>query len=121
LKRAFPLSEELQTAGEGLDDQNAEKRERTVLRGVEINIPSFLQHLSEGASRDYVNGGTIGECLIEIVDRYPRLKPRLFQAEGRLSRDLNIFLNGAHVDPDELSRPVKEEDKLHIAHVIVGG
>jgi len=91
------------------------------LNGVEINIPSFLQHFTESARRDYVSGSTIVECLMELVGRYPRLKPRLFWTEGRLSRDLNIYLNEAHVNPDELSRPVKEGDKLYIAHVIVGG
>ena len=91
------------------------------MKYVEVNIPSFLQHLTGSASRDYVNGSTIGECLIELVGRYPLLKPRLFRAEGRLSRDLNIYLNGAHVNPDELSRPVKEGDKLYIVHVIIGG
>ncbi len=91
------------------------------MTGVEINIPSFLRHHTENESRDYVSGSTIGECLLELVGRFPRLKPRLFRAEGKLSRDLNIFLNGALVNPDELSRPVKEGDKLYIAHVIVGG
>ena len=98
-----------------------EKRDEIVLTGVEINIPSFLRKFTESASRDYVSGRTIGECMTALVDRFPRLKPRLFRAEGKLSRDLNIFLNGAYVNPDELSRPVKEGDKMYIAHVIVGG
>jgi molybdopterin converting factor small subunit len=89
--------------------------------GIEINIPSFLQHLTESVSRDYVNGSTIEECLIGLVDRYPRLKARLFRAEGRLSGDLNIYLNGTQVNSDELSRPVKEGDNLYIVHVIIGG
>jgi hypothetical protein len=56
-----------------------------------------------------------------LVGRFPRLKPRLFRAEERLSGDLNLFLNGVRVNPDELSLPVKERDKMYIAHVIVGG
>ena len=97
------------------------KRDETVLTGVEINIPSFLRQFTESASRDYVSGSTIGECLTALVGRFPRLKPRLFRAEGKLSGDLNIFLNGVRVNPDELSWPVEEGDKVHIAHVIVGG
>ena len=91
------------------------------MTGVEINIPSFLQHFTESASRDYVSGSTIGECLMGLVGRFPRLKPRLFRKEGKLSRDLNIYLNDALMNHEELSRPVKEGDKLYIAHVIVGG
>ncbi|MDB4444308.1 MoaD/ThiS family protein [bacterium] len=88
---------------------------------VEINIPSFLRQFTEGAGRDHVGGRTIGECLVALGGRFPRLKPRLFQTEGKLSGDLNVFLNGVRVNPDELSRVVKGGDKLYIAHVIVGG
>ena len=98
-----------------------EKRDETVLTSVEINIPSFLRQFTEGASSDHVSGRTIGECLMALGGRFPRLKPRLFQTKAKLSGDLNIYLNGVRVNPDELSRPVKEGDKLYIAHVIVGG
>ena len=98
-----------------------EESERAVSKGVEINIPSFLRHLTDSTARSYVVGGTIGACLAQLVGLYPRLGPRLFRAEGELSHDLNLYLNGVQVNPDELSRPVKEGDKLYIAHVIIGG
>jgi hypothetical protein len=72
-------------------------------------------------SRDYVDGSTIMECLTILVERFPQLKSRLFNTEDKVRRELNIYLNKSQVHPREFSRPVKEGDKLYIAHVIVGG
>ena len=72
-------------------------------------------------SQAYVGGSTIMECLTILVARFPQLKFRLFTTEDKLRRELNIYLNKSQVHPREFSRPVKDGDKLYIAHVIVGG
>jgi hypothetical protein len=68
-----------------------------------------------------VSGGTIIECLMALVERFPGLKSQLFDTDNKLRRSLNIFLNDSRVPPYELSCKVKEGDKLYIAHVISGG
>jgi molybdopterin converting factor small subunit len=91
------------------------------LTGVQIHIPSFLQAYAENMSQAYAGGSTIMECLTILVERFPQLKSRLFTTEDKLRRELNIYLNKSQVYPREFSRPVKDGDKLYIAHVIVGG
>ena len=91
------------------------------MTGVQIHIPPFLQPYAEKTRQDYVNGGTIMECLKKLVERFPSLRSQLFNTEDKLRRDLNIFLNDSRVHPHEFSHTVKEGDKLYIAHVIAGG
>ena len=91
------------------------------MTGVQIQIPPFFQPYTEFISRDYVNGSTILECLTMLVERFPGLKSRLFNTEDNVRRELIIYLNKSQIHPNEFSRPVKDGDQIHIAHVISGG
>jgi molybdopterin converting factor small subunit len=88
---------------------------------IEINIPPFLQHLADGMRRIEVSGKTVGECLEALVERYPQVKPRLYNKDGKLPKGLNIFVNGESAFPEELAKPVKDGDKVYITYVMVGG
>jgi len=88
---------------------------------VEINIPPVLQALVNGINRIDVNGATIGECLKELVQKYPVLKPKLFDKRGNLPKGINIFINGESVYPALLSKPVHDGDKIHIYNIVLGG
>ena len=91
------------------------------MTGVQIHIPPFLQSYTENMGQDYVGGETIMDCLRMLAEHFPRLKSRLFDPDDKLCGDLNIYHNESRVYPRELSRPVKDGDRLFIAHVIVGG
>jgi molybdopterin converting factor small subunit len=88
---------------------------------VEINIPPVMQALVNGISRINVNGATIGECLKEMLQNYPALKPKLNDKDGHLPKGINIFLNGVNAYPNPLSKPVHDGDKIHISYVVLGG
>ena len=88
---------------------------------VEINIPPSLQSLVDGVRQVEVSGSTVGECLKDLVRRYPRLKEKIFTRSGRLPKSMNIFINGASVGPRSLAIPVRNGDKIHIAYIVLGG
>ena len=88
---------------------------------VEINIPPALQVLTDGTGKIDVGGSTVRECLAELVQRYPRLKEKIFTGNGRLPKGMNIFINGANAYPKPLARPVRDGDKVHIAYIVLGG
>ena len=88
---------------------------------VEINIPQFWQHLTDEVKIAEVKGRTVGECLRELVKRFPRIEALLFSQNGKLLDYLGIYVNGESVYPGELTRPVVDGDKLHIINIIVGG
>jgi molybdopterin converting factor small subunit len=88
---------------------------------VEINIPPVLQALVGGINRIDVGGATIGECFKEMVQKYPVLKPKLFDKRGNLPKGISIFINGASAYPEPLSKPVHNGDKIYISHIVLGG
>ncbi len=88
---------------------------------IAVNIPPFLQSLADDVKRIDVSGSTVGECLDELVKRYPQLKARLFTGVGKMHKGFNIFINGESAYPDVLARPVEDGDIIHIAHPIFGG
>jgi molybdopterin converting factor small subunit len=88
---------------------------------VEVNIPPSLQALVDGVKQIEVSGGTVGECLKDLVRLYPQLKEKIFTRSGRLPKGMNIFINGASVGSRPLKIPVHNGDKVHIAYIVLGG
>jgi molybdopterin converting factor small subunit len=70
-----------------------------------------------------VEGETIGACLKAIVARFPEMQPALFQANdaGKLQKNIEIYLNLESAYPDELARPTKDGDQIHITVMLAGG
>ena len=88
---------------------------------VKINIHASFSRLTNGLTVVEVNGNTVGQCLDELVKRFPQLKKKLFEKNGTLSRIIDIYLNGESTYPEELEAPVKDGDELHIVVIISGG
>jgi molybdopterin converting factor small subunit len=88
---------------------------------VEINVPPSLQALINGVRQIEVSGGTVGECLKDLVRLYPQLSEKIFTRGGRLPKSMNIFINGASVGPRSLAIPVHNGDKVYIAYIVLGG
>jgi len=88
---------------------------------VEINIPQFLQPVADEVKVADVNGSTVGDCLSDLVKKFPRLEEKLFGENGKLHGYLDVFINGESAYPEELARPVSQGDELHIVNIIVGG
>lgn len=88
---------------------------------IKVNIHPSLANLTNGQTVVEVNGNTVGQCLEQLVARFPKLKKRLFEKDGTLSRILEIYVNGESVYPDELVTAVKDGDELHTVVLISGG
>ena len=88
---------------------------------VKININPFLTHITNNQSTVEASGDTIGQCLEQLVTRFPELKKWLYKKDGKLGDLVDIYLNGESSFPLELSKPVKDGDELHIIVIISGG
>lgn len=88
---------------------------------VKINIPNFLPHLTNGQDVVEVNGNTVGQCLEQLVSRFPELKDWLFGKDGKLKSAVDVYVNMESSYPEELAKPVKDGDELHIIIIISGG
>jgi molybdopterin converting factor small subunit len=68
-----------------------------------------------------VSGSTVGECLYQVVKRFPNMKKQLFTKTGNLFDNVMISVNGESAYPEQLVKTVKEGDELKIVFMISGG
>ena len=68
-----------------------------------------------------VSGNTVSQCLDHFVNLYPRIKKVLFDENGKVHEYFWIVVNTDSVSLEELTKPVKDGDELHIIPVIGGG
>lgn len=86
-----------------------------------IRIPTPLRPYSGGNSTVTVNGGTVGEALLDLTRQYPQLQNHLFEGEEMRSF-VNLYLNKE--DVRGLQGPatsLKADDTLMIIPSIAGG
>ena len=88
---------------------------------VKINVYYFLPHLTDDREIVDVTGTTVGECLNQLVERFPKAKQWLFGKDGKLSKFLDIYVNLEDTHPDELNYHVKDDDVIHIVMHLTGG
>ncbi len=88
---------------------------------IKVNVPSYLKSYANDAEVVEVNGGTVSECLGHLVEQYPSMKKMLFTKEGKLLDYVSIYVDGEFAYGDELAKPVKDGDELHILYIIGGG
>lgn len=86
-----------------------------------INIPAYLQPYVGGNEAVEVPGGTVAECLDHLVEQHPGMSTMLYTQEGRLFDYVSIYVNGEFAQADDLARPVRNGDELHILYIIGGG
>ncbi len=88
---------------------------------VKINVHPLLTHLTDNQHVVEVKGNTVGQCLDQLVTRYPGLREWVFDKKGKLSKTFDIYLNMESTYPEELAKPVKDGDEIHLVMIISGG
>jgi sulfur-carrier protein len=61
-----------------------------------VRIPPTLRAEVGGARELAAEGSTVGEVIEDLVERYPSLRPQLFQ-NGDLGSFVNVYLGGEDV------------------------
>ncbi|MBN1189214.1 MAG: MoaD/ThiS family protein [Dehalococcoidales bacterium] len=80
-----------------------------------------LQSLAGGHDSVTVEGQTVGECLEDLVRRYPGVEKLILDDRGRLLKYVYVYVNAEGLNKAELSRAVTERDELILAVLITGG
>lgn len=88
---------------------------------VTVSIHQTLRHLIGDQVTVEVSGTTVGECLYDLVKQFPGVEPRLFDKKRKLLNYIDIYVNTESSYPEELAKPVKDGDELHITLIIAGG
>ena len=81
-----------------------------------------MKYYVDNQSEFEADGSNVRELLGNILQRYPTLKPHLYDSKGDLRRHFNIFVNGTHVrDLNGMETPLKKEDKVILMASAAGG
>ena len=88
---------------------------------VKINIPGYLQPFTNNNEEVEVNGNSVGGCLGHLIKQFPGIEEMLFAKHGQLFDYVNVFINGEDAYPNELDKPIKDGDELHVIYIIGGG
>ncbi len=89
--------------------------------GVKIHIHKTHRQYTDGLSVVETAGDTVGMCLTDLVNQYPSIKSEIFTNEGKPTRKIEIYLNMESAYPDELGKPVKDGDDIHLTLLLAGG
>ncbi|MCP5029071.1 MAG: MoaD/ThiS family protein [Actinomycetia bacterium] len=89
---------------------------------VSVRLPTVLRPQAGGASTVEADGGTVGEVMNDIVNRFPTMKDNLLDDEGGVRKFVNIYLNDEDIRYlDQLDTGVNEGDEVSILPAVAGG
>ncbi|HEX7406263.1 MAG TPA: ubiquitin-like small modifier protein 1 [Candidatus Binatia bacterium] len=89
---------------------------------VRVRIPTPLRRFTANAEEVGVSGSTIGAVVEDLERKFPGLKERLCDEQGRVRRFVNIYLNGDDIRfLNSLETAVNDGDEVAIVPAIAGG
>jgi molybdopterin converting factor small subunit len=88
---------------------------------LKVNLHVTLRQYTGGRESIEVEGRTVGECLKSVTDQFPEIETSIFDKKGALSHVVEIYLNHQSAYPNELARPVKDGDEIHVTMMLAGG
>ena len=88
---------------------------------VTVKIPTQLRAVTDGEAETDVEGGTVGEVLDALFDRYGDLRERICE-DGELRRFVNVYVSGEDIRFGEgLETEVAEGSEVTILPAVAGG
>jgi molybdopterin converting factor small subunit len=87
---------------------------------IKLFYPQLQQFIGNRESLD-VSGRTVGECLLDLITRFPGTGKFIFDEQGKYLKHVFIYINAESANKAGLNDPVKDGDKLLIAVLITGG
>ena len=90
--------------------------ERTV---VTTRVASPLRSYTEGRAIVESHGVTVREALADLDQRYPGMRFRMIDEQDRIRPHIRLYVNTEAVD--QLDRPLRPGDTLHLICALSGG
>ena len=84
-----------------------------------VRIPTPLRSYTAQAVSVEADGTTVNELLIDLDRRYPGLRFRVVDEQGRLRQHMKIFVNKDMVR--DLSTTLRADDEVTLMQALSGG
>ena len=88
---------------------------------VNIHIHMTHRQFTNGLEVVAVEGTTVGECLSHLIRQFPGMEKALFAKKDKLLNNVEVYLNHGSAYPNELVKPVKDGDEIHLVVMLTGG
>ncbi len=88
---------------------------------IKVHIHKSHRQFTDGLSVVDSNGKTVGECLDNLIKRYPGIKEKLFDKKGNLLNVIEIYVNLESAYPNELIKKVSNGDDIYLTAKLSGG
>lgn len=89
---------------------------------VEVRVTAVLQQVVGGAKTVQAEGGTVGELLDNLDNRYPGFKTQVMNEDGQLHRFVNIYKNDEDIRYlGQLNTAIDQGDVISILPALAGG
>lgn len=88
---------------------------------VKVHVHATHRQFTDGLEVVDVKGNTVGECLNQLVREFPEMEKALFAKKDKLHNIVEVYLNHTSAYPNELAKPVKDGDEIHLVVMLAGG
>ena len=89
---------------------------------IKVRIPTPLQKLTNNQSEVHCDAASINQMLADLERKHPGIKERLCDAEGKLRRFVNIYVNEEDIRfLQGQETALKDGDDISIIPAIAGG
>jgi len=86
---------------------------------VKVRIPSPLRSYTQQQTVVDADGATLAELLFDLDRRYPGLRFRMVDEQGRVRKHMKIFVNEESVR--DLDTRIDERDEITVMQALSGG
>ena len=89
---------------------------------IKFKIPKLLQEKTDGAVLIEVWGGSVQECIADLIHRYPGLEGMILDGENRILLKWTVYINNqSAASSNELSYQVEDGDIISLLPMVAGG
>ncbi len=88
---------------------------------IKVHVHATHRRFTGGQEVVLVEGKTVGECLNHLIEQFPGMEKAIFAKKDRLHHIVEVYLNHASAHPNELAKPVKDGDEIHLILMLAGG
>ncbi len=88
---------------------------------IKVHIHKTHRQFTNGLDIIEVEGNTVGDCLKNLVSKFPNVEKEVLDKKGNLRNIIEIYVNLESAYPNELAKPVKDGDDIHVTLMLAGG
>ena len=87
-----------------------------------LKIPTPLRSYTNGQVEVTLSGSNVSEVMHQLVEKYPTLKPHLYNGDGQLRPFVNLFVGENNInDLQGLDTPLENNTRIILIPSIAGG